>query len=269
MPSAMLPSATTRPAPQIVGVSCTSRCTSSTTRLSCGFLRGIEEGGRHVVDLGGHLGVKYRVYRRLWSFPSDLRWTVCETSDVVRAARDLPPEDLLPGLTFTSDRASLADADILFASGVLQYLEEPLHSILAGLPRRPRHLVLNKVPLTDGPEIWTIQNVGAALVPYHVMNRGLFLDGDDAARVPPPGFVGRGRVRGSANSLRPAATGRSRTPGSPCPCPAADGRRRRRRGESALTEPPARRRGPERPAPGSGRATLGGSGGAPSLSRRP
>ena len=140
------------------------------------LLRGIEEGGRHVVDLGGHLGVKYRVYRRLWPLPSDLHWTVCETSDVVRAARDLPPEDLLPGLTFTSDRACLAGADTLFASGVLQYLEEPLPSILAGLSHRPRHLVLNKVPLTDGPEIWTIQNVGAAFVPYHVMNRGSFLE---------------------------------------------------------------------------------------------
>jgi putative methyltransferase (TIGR04325 family) len=140
------------------------------------LLRGIEEGGRHVVDLGGHLGVKYRVYRRLWDLPPDLCWTVCDTPDVVRAARDLPPEDQVRGLTFTSDRACLADAEILFASGVLQYLEEPLYSILAGLPRRPHHLVLNKVPLADGPEIWTIQNVGAALVPYHVMNRDRFLD---------------------------------------------------------------------------------------------
>ena len=70
----------------------------------------------------------------------------------------------------------MAEADILFASGALQYLETPLDAILACLPRRPPHLVLNKVPLSDGPEVWTIQSVGgAALVPYHVMNREQFL----------------------------------------------------------------------------------------------
>lgn len=33
------------------------------------------------------------------------------------------------------------------------------------------------MPLSDGPEVWTIQLAGGALVPYHVMNRVAFLDG--------------------------------------------------------------------------------------------
>jgi putative methyltransferase (TIGR04325 family) len=139
------------------------------------LLRGLEDGCRTVVDLGGHLGVKYRAYRRLWDLPSDLRWIVCETPDVVEASRKLAPEDVPPGLSFTVDRSCLADADVLFASGVLQYLDDSLPAILGALPRKPRHLVLNKVPLSDGPEIWTIQNA-EALVTYHIMNRERFLE---------------------------------------------------------------------------------------------
>lgn len=138
--------------------------------------RGFEQGARTVVDLGGHLGAKFRVYRQVWVFPQDIRWTVCETGDVVEASLDLPPEDRPAELRFTTDRSCLADADILFASGVLQYLELPLSAILAALPARPQRLVLNKVPLSDGPDIWTLQQAGGVLVPYGVSNRIAFID---------------------------------------------------------------------------------------------
>lgn len=131
----------------------------------------VQDGCRHIVDLGGHLGAKYRAYSRLWRFPDDLRWTVCETPGIVAAAHDLLPEERPAALSFTTDRSCIATADLLFASGVLQYLEQPLPALLRELPAAPRRLVLNKVPLSDGPETWTIQRAGAALVPYHVMNR--------------------------------------------------------------------------------------------------
>lgn len=139
--------------------------------------RGLEQGGHHVVDLGGHLGAKFRAYRRIWNFPQDICWTVCETGDVVKASLELPPDEHPAELRFTTDRRCVADADILFASGVLQYLDLPLTVILAGLPSRPRRLVLNKVPLSEGPEVWTVQQAGGVLVPYHVLNRAAFLDG--------------------------------------------------------------------------------------------
>jgi putative methyltransferase (TIGR04325 family) len=137
--------------------------------------RAVQDGCRHVVDLGGHLGAKYRAYSRLWRFPDEFRWTVCETSAVVAAAQELPQVERLPGLSFTTDRDCLRHADLLFASGVLQYLETGLPAVLGELPVPPRRLVLNKVPLSHGPEVWTIQRAGPALVPYHVMNRAQFL----------------------------------------------------------------------------------------------
>jgi putative methyltransferase (TIGR04325 family) len=39
----------------------------------------------------------------------------------------------------------------------------------------PRHLVLNKVPLAETDDHWTIQNVGRTVVPYRILNRGRFL----------------------------------------------------------------------------------------------
>jgi len=139
--------------------------------------RGLEQGGRHVVDLGGHLGAKFRAYGRLWNFPEDIRWTICETSEIIRASSALSDDERPTELRFTTDRRCLAAADILFASGVLQYLELPLTTILASLPSLPPRLVLNKVALSEGPEIWTIQQAGGVLVPYHVLNRTEFLDG--------------------------------------------------------------------------------------------
>lgn len=136
--------------------------------------RSLARGGHHVVDLGGHLAAKYRAYRRIWTFPDNLRWTVCETADVVNAAKDLQDHDRPPGVSFTSEQSCIQAADTLFASGVLQYLDRPLRAILADGQRLPPNLVLNKVPLSEGPEIWTIQRAGGVLVPYHVMNRDEF-----------------------------------------------------------------------------------------------
>lgn len=131
-----------------------------------------------VVDLGGHTGSKYRVYRERWSFPERLSWTVVETEVAVRAALDGGLENSAPHLSFTTDRAAIDDCDILFASGALQYLETDLPELLRVLDRLPRRLVLNKVPLSDGPAGWTLQNVsGVAAAPYHVMNRDAFVAG--------------------------------------------------------------------------------------------
>jgi putative methyltransferase (TIGR04325 family) len=134
-------------------------------------------GPLRLIDLGGHLGEKYRVFRERWMPRRPLEWIVLETATAAALGRALPEGDRVSGLSFTTDRAALDGAAILFASGSLQYLESDLATVLGRLAHPPAYLVLNKVPLSDGPECWTLQNAQGAVVPYHVMNRRAFVDG--------------------------------------------------------------------------------------------
>lgn len=133
------------------------------------------EGGCTVVDLGGHLGEKLRVFRQRWTPPPELSWIVCETSATVEAAAKLPDEDRPQGLKFTTNIAVLNGARVVLASGALQYLERNLWNLLDELDSPPDHLVLNKVPLASGSDFWTLQNAWQSILPYHVFNRDAFV----------------------------------------------------------------------------------------------
>ena len=79
-----------------------------------------------VFDAGGHIGAHYYGYRRFLTFPENLRWTVCEVPTTNRAGRELAATEGANALSFTEDFATADGADVLLASGVVQYLEKPL-----------------------------------------------------------------------------------------------------------------------------------------------
>lgn len=121
-----------------------------------------------VFDLGGHLGEKREVWARYVPRIREAEWTVCETEDAVREGRARGLEGGL--VRFGSDPRAMDGADLLVASGSLQYLPWELAPLLAGLRRPPPRLILNKVPLSDGPSFWTLQNLGTTSVPYRVFH---------------------------------------------------------------------------------------------------
>jgi len=129
-----------------------------------------------VVDLGGHLGGKFRAFRQYWPVTIKPSWVVLETPAAVDLSKSLAAADRPDGLSFTAERRTLEGASILFASGSLQYLERDPWELLDALSSPPRHLVLTKVPLSDGKSFWTTQNADdKAIVPYHVWNRQDFV----------------------------------------------------------------------------------------------
>ena len=130
---------------------------------------------RTVFDLGGHVGVSFYGFSRYLKFPEGMRWVVSDVPAVVERGRKLAAENKCAALSFTSAPQDLDGADVLHASGVLQYLEEPVEKLLAGLSRRPRHLFLNKLPLHGGPAFVTLQHAMHAYCPYRVFNRGEFI----------------------------------------------------------------------------------------------
>jgi putative methyltransferase (TIGR04325 family) len=131
--------------------------------------------GSKVVDLGGNVGVHYHAYARYLEYPAGLAWVVCELPNIVLDGERIARERHALNLTFTTRFADANGSDIMIAAGVLQYIEEPLAAQLSALHDRPRHLLLNKLPLYDGEPFVTLQNSGPVYAPQHVFNRAQFV----------------------------------------------------------------------------------------------
>jgi putative methyltransferase (TIGR04325 family) len=129
-------------------------------------------GARNVFDFGGHVGIAYYAYQRYLGVPAGLRWTVCDVPAVVQSGRALAAERGATGLSFTERFADAEGADVLLAAGSLQYLPSGhLERELRALGARPRHVVLNKLPVHPALEYVTIQDTGPAFHAYTVFRR--------------------------------------------------------------------------------------------------
>lgn len=137
------------------------------------WLRRCLSPGSKVFDVGGHTGSQFHAYRPYLEYPADLEWRVCEVPKVVERGRELAEARGYTQLRFTCRLDDAEGSDVLLAAGALQYIEAPsLAELLGGLKRKPTHLLLNKLPLYDGPAYVTLQNGGPVFVPQHVFNRG-------------------------------------------------------------------------------------------------
>jgi putative methyltransferase (TIGR04325 family) len=144
------------------------------------WLRPLLESDLTVFDFGGNVGLQFYSYERYLRYPPNLRWTVCEVPAVAEEGSRIARERGRTQLGFTTSFADAATADVLIAAGAVQYVEEPFASKLAGLPNRPRHLFLNKLPLYDGAPYVTLQNGGVHFIPQWVFNRTAFVSGFEA-----------------------------------------------------------------------------------------
>jgi putative methyltransferase (TIGR04325 family) len=138
--------------------------------------KAFDDGARRIFDLGGHVGVSYYAYQKYLRFPEALSWQLFDVPAVMTEARRLAAErDRLGALEFADRFEEVAHADVLFTSGCLQYLEQTLAEKLAPLPRRPRWVLVNLLPLHDTLAYWTVQSIGSALCPYRIQRQGDFI----------------------------------------------------------------------------------------------
>jgi putative methyltransferase (TIGR04325 family) len=129
-----------------------------------------------IFDIGGNVGVHYYSYQRYLPFPPGLTWTVCEVATLIARGESIARERSATSLRFTRRLEDAEGSDCLVSAGALQYIEAPsLGGILGALRRRPRHLLLNKLPIYDGPSFVTLQNGGVTFLPQHVFNRASLL----------------------------------------------------------------------------------------------
>lgn len=134
------------------------------------------EGCESVFDLGGNIGVKYYAFRRYLDYPTQLRWTVCELPTTIRAGEAWATRnDADRRLRFTGDPADASGQDILFASGVLQYLDYTLPELLDGLAQPPRYLLINVLPLHPRRSFFTVQKSAELYAPYRIEAQADFM----------------------------------------------------------------------------------------------
>jgi putative methyltransferase (TIGR04325 family) len=135
------------------------------------WLKPLLADAERVFDLGGHVGIAHYAYERYLGSLSHLRWDVCDVPAVVEAGRSLAAKRGRRGLFFTSDTQAANGADVLLASGVLQYLAPSfLPTLLQRLPAAPRHIVISIVPTTTGRSFFTLNHIHTGICPYLIMN---------------------------------------------------------------------------------------------------
>lgn len=135
-----------------------------------------EESCNTIVDFGGHHGLSYYAYSRYLNFPEALRWVVSDVPAVVARGRTLAiTEDKRRKLSFVDALSQAPAADVFFANGSIQYLAEPLVTLLRQMPAFPRHVLLNMLPVHASRDYFTVQEIGTAFCPYHVRSEPLLM----------------------------------------------------------------------------------------------
>lgn len=126
---------------------------------------------RTIFDFGGNIGPTYYSYQKVMSYPPGLRWTVCDLPAVAREGERTAIERGASNLFFTTTIRDAELADVFLTRGALQYMEQDLGEMLGGLAVKPKHLFLNRVPLSDRPTYFTVQDIGPAMCAYKIQNR--------------------------------------------------------------------------------------------------
>jgi putative methyltransferase (TIGR04325 family) len=135
--------------------------------------------------LVGSVGVHYYAYRKFVDMPPTLTWRIIEVPAIVAIGRKLAAERGATMLSFTEDLQeglTSAGADVWISSGALHYMENARPSdLLKRCIEMPMHILLNKLPLYEGDDFVTAQNIGdGCFAPMHVFNLDRLIRGVEA-----------------------------------------------------------------------------------------
>jgi putative methyltransferase (TIGR04325 family) len=130
--------------------------------------------GQRVFDHGGHAGSAFDAWVRVLPLPAGVTWQIHDVAAVCAEGRRRNEQRIGTKPAFTTDFADASGADVLLASGSLQYIAQPLAERLASLPRKPRHLLLNQLPVHPREQYVTLQNIRTCFCPYVVFHDDAF-----------------------------------------------------------------------------------------------
>lgn len=140
--------------------------------------RSMDEGMRSVFDLGGSTGIKFFAFREALAGWPDLAWTVQDVPAMVERGRKLVTADNpIRNLEFTDRLEEGSGKDILFASGVLQYLPISLGDLISTYQKLPRRIIINTAAIHPAIDFFTVNSIGTAFCPYRVQTQATLIRG--------------------------------------------------------------------------------------------
>jgi len=135
------------------------------------YLTSVMSSSQRVFDFGGNVGNLFYCYARYLDFPGDLLWTVFDVPEMGTIGRDVARSRGETRLRFTSTFEEMGSADVLLASGSLHYFDVPLNELLEGISGKPKHVIINRTPLTDAEPAVTVQDAGTYLCACKLYNK--------------------------------------------------------------------------------------------------
>ncbi len=140
--------------------------------------RSLDEGLHGVFDVGGAIGIKFLAFREHLRRFADLRWLVQDVPAMVSNGRALSIQrGDVEQLHFTDQFDEGDGSDILFASGVLQYLPFTLAESLTQWKRLPRRIIINTAAIHPEHAFFTVNSIGTAFCPYRVQTQAALVRG--------------------------------------------------------------------------------------------
>jgi putative methyltransferase (TIGR04325 family) len=135
----------------------------------------IKNGYVSIFDFGGNIGIHFSAYQKHIKYPEQLCWKVFDVPEIIKSGIKLAKSRPSNQLEFTSEDSHIEDQDIFIASGSIQYLKD-LSSLLNPFIKKPRHLLLNRIPLYEGEQFVILQNGGKVFYPQYVFNKSNFIE---------------------------------------------------------------------------------------------
>lgn len=139
------------------------------------WLNKVLKPGARIVDVGGASGLTYWHYRNYFELPPGVTWTVVDMPEITARARERATRMGAENLSFSEDLEALDECDVLMSLGCVQYMSPKAYSDFMRAAHRARIVIVNKIPLIDGPDYWTLQCLRTTFVPYRIANRAEFL----------------------------------------------------------------------------------------------
>jgi len=138
-------------------------------------IRSVLSQTRNIFDFGGSAGNLFYCYARYLKLAPDTVWTVYDLPKNINAGAQLASQKNEKRLGFTDRFAAADGADLFIASGALHYFDKPLAGMLADFNEKPRYVLVNRTPMTDGPAFATVQDSSGLLVSCMLYNREEFV----------------------------------------------------------------------------------------------
>ena len=133
---------------------------------------------KSVLDIGGSAGNLFYCYSKYLQYDAGFTWTVFEVPENVQAGRHIAELKGEKRLRFTDQLHECTNADAVIISGALHYFDPLPPELMGDLGEKPRHVFINRTPVTDGQTAITIQDAGFyfAMSPARILSRKTLLE---------------------------------------------------------------------------------------------